>query len=384
MLLFVSASAAAWSPPEDCADADRESPGNRSTPCRVSFPKSIEPVSYSVEMYYPYCFEEVSFAVPGLLKAADSVEVYHAVISPASGHNAQVMRLLNGSGWVEPAYWEIKSLYRGDVPFLMFSEGRLHILGYAWLLGSSITESSWFLGGIYPHIPDLFSSFYVRLEVKGGAEYRIVSPAAFLPSVDGVVELANACLALVQQEKDEREHAAAVAREGQEAQARIEAQADADEKSAIQARREAEAQARIAEQELAAALVSKARAAEIELIKTQTLESQIKHEEVVAGILRDIVRIRLAGQEDRARITSDYLARWEATAAEFEVETSEVETRIQQYIDFNAQLLERIADYQQRIDSRLATVGASIAEQQANIEQILQEAQQQPEEEESE
>ena len=31
-------------------------------------------------------------------------------------------------------------------------------------------------------------------------------------------------------------------------------------------------------------------------------DAQIEHEEVVAGILREIVRIRLAGQEDRARI----------------------------------------------------------------------------------
>ena len=192
-----------------------------------------------------------------------------------------------------------------------------------------------------------------------------------------MVALANSCLDLVRQETQNREHAAAVALEEQESKARIEAQEDADRKAQEQALLEAETQARIAEQELAAALASKARAAKLELVKTQSLENQLKHEEVIASILRDIVRIRLAGQEDRARITNEYLVRWEATVAEFEAETSEVEGRIQQYIDFNAQLLGRIAEYQDSIDSRLAQVESSIQEQRTRIEQINQELEQQ-------
>ena len=155
----------------------------------------------------------------------------------------------------------------------------------------------------------------------------------------------------------------------------IEAQKDADEKAEQQAQRDAESQARIAAQELAAAQESKRRIAATELLKTQTLETQIQHEEVIASILREIVRIRLAGQEDRARITNEYLTRAEATAASFEEETVETETRIQAYLDFNAALLTRLEEYQADIGARLERIKTSIAEQQANIDRLEREAQ---------
>ena len=137
---------------------------------------------------------------------------------------------------------------------------------------------------------------------------------------------------------------------------------------------EAESQALIAKQELQAALESKARVAQTELIKTQTLVTQIEHEEVIASILRDIVRIRLAGEEDRARLINEYLARSEAASAEFEGETAETEARIQKYIDFNDQLLARIEEYQTDIDNRLESVRTNMAEQQANIDKIEMDA----------
>ena len=192
---------------------------------------------------------------------------------------------------------------------------------------------------------------------------------------DAVAELVNACLDLVRQEKEDREHQAAVEKAEAEAAARIDAQKDADEKAESQAQRDAESQARIAAQELAAAQESKRRIAATELLKTQTLGTQIEHEEVIAGILREIVRIRLAGQEDRARITNEHLTRAESAATAFEEATEEVEARIQAYLDFNAGLLDRLAEYQADIGARLERVKASIEEQQARIDALEEEAQ---------
>ena len=181
--------------------------------------------------------------------------------------------------------------------------------------------------------------------------------------------------ALIRRLEDDREHQAAVEKAEVEAAARIESQKDADEKAEQQAQRDAESQARIAAQELAAAQESKRRIAATELLKTQTLETQIEHEEVVADIFREIVRIRLAGHEDRARITNEYMTRAEATAASFEEETVETEGRIQAYLDFNAELLDRLGEYQADIGARLERVRASVAEQQASIDALKEEAQ---------
>ena len=160
-----------------------------------------------------------------------------------------------------------------------------------------------------------------------------------MPDVGTALDLANACLAEVRLE---------------------------------QAKIEAEAQAERARIEKAAALETKRLAAEEELVKTEALQSQIEHEEAVAVILRDIVRIRLAGQEDRARLTNEYMNRLEAAQSAFAGEVSEVEARIQQYLDFNAQLLARINEYQQAIDVRLAETQASLEEQRTAIKEIAE------------
>ena len=102
--------------------------------------------------------------------------------------------------------------------------------------------------------------------------------------------------------------------------------------------------------------------------------AEIAHEEVLSGILLDILRIRLAGQEDRARITNWYLTRALEEREAFDDETSEIEARIQQYLDFNASMLAQIAEYQSTLQERLDALNASLAEQQAKIDALEQEA----------
>ena len=92
---------------------------------------------------------------------------------------------------------------------------------------------------------------------------------------------------------------------------------------------EAQEQAEAAQQELQAYQEQQRIAAETEVIRTQALQAQLLHEEAVAEILREITRIRLAGQSDRARLTNEWLIRMEADAAEFAEEVAEIEATIQ-------------------------------------------------------
>ena len=328
---------AAWDPPEDCADEDRTIKGNRNSPCKVVVP-DISHVEYRVRMAYPRCVEEMLIHMPGSVAPEKNPRSF--IIYSSSGEQIWI-------GYGEP--WWIK-------------DDHVLVQGSIWKLTSSVQSSEF--GNPSTEVPGLYV-------YANGSHSNIVER----PRTDAVAELANACLDLVRQEEEDREHQAAVEKAEREAAARIAAQEDADEKAEQQAQRDAESQTRIAAQELAAAQESKRRIAATELLKTQTLETQIEHEEVVAGILQDIVRIRLAGQEDRARITNEYMARAKATAASFEEETVETESRIQAYLDFNAELLDRLDEYQADISARLQRIKTSIAEQQANIDRLEREAQ---------
>ena len=73
------------------------------------------------------------------------------------------------------------------------------------------------------------------------------------------------------------------------------------------------------------------------------------------------MRIRLAGEDDRACHTNEYLSRYESASAAFEAETKKAEALIQQYIDFNRQLPGRIEECRSAIDSRLENVRVRMA-----------------------
>ena len=261
-------------------------------------------------MVYPECVEEMLIHMPGTTAPEDPPRIYiyedyRDSFLWEEGYGVRGRKIRDGHILVQAKVWNLKSK-----------------VGSISAFGNPTTERP-------------------NLRVSTGSSLSNSSNSNWVerPRTDAVAELVNACLDLVRQEKEDREHQGAV--EKAEAAAQIAAQKDADEKAEQQAQRDAESQARIAAQELEAAQESKRRVAATELIKTQTLESQIQHEEVIAGILREIVRIRLAGQEDRARLTSEYLTRSEADAASFEDETAEIEGRIQAYLDFNAALLAR-------------------------------------------
>ncbi len=326
-----------WEPPEDCEPENREISGNTGTPCRPAFPE-IQSAEYRVTKDYPNCIEEMVFHLPGLTRTEDSE------VGFLSGSST------DSSWWSGSEIWRYHSWDYGD--------DRLRVQGTSWGLNSRINDSSF--GNPTERHP------LVWLSPAGGSNRVSIAR----PRTDNVAALANACLALVRQEKADREHADAVAQAEADAEARRQAELDAANREREQAKREAEAQARVAEAELVAAKEAQRIVAETELLRTQTLKAQLAHEEAIAGILQEIARIRLAGQQDRARLTNEYLVRAEASAEAFNVEVEEIEATIQRYLDFNTELLAQLEAYRADIANKLQEAERDLAEQQARIEAL--------------
>ena len=336
-----------------CADEDREISGNRTSPCKVSILPEVTSIEHKIEMVYPSCHEQLIWHMPGIASIfADPGQIS----DPGQGVRIWDLRDANDDYWSDTDHdWGVRSIRVQDDKIIFRLKD--------WGLRSAV-----FQGSSVPESTDARLRFLFA-NSSDGSTYIVYTNYMPLSAHKGL-EVVHACLARVQQEKADREHAADVARKEADEAVRIAAERDAAAKEEEQAQREAESQARIARDQLAAALENLTQIARTELIKTQTLTDQLVHEEELAGILRDIIRIRLSSQEDRARITNEYLDRARDASADFEVETSEIESRIQEYLDFNALLLNGISEYQSSVRDRLEGLRASIEEQQAEIDRL--------------
>lgn len=358
LCLPFTSNAFAWEPPEECADEDREIPGNRTTPCKLVVPELTE-IEYRVRLDYPECIEELVFHMPGM--GVPNVEKFHS------------MRIIGSDGKSELDKGNELYFYRVNHEF---GNGYISFVNSEpYTLNSRIGSESKF-SNPYQEMSYVALRFRIRgLEQSDGFyRYTIYSNILPRPRTDSKVSLVNSCLSLLIQEKEDREHAERLKQEEAAKEAELAAQREAELKAEQQAKREAQIQARLAKIELQTVLENKLTAANTELVRTQTLAAQLEHEKVIGEILREIVSIRLTGKEDRARITNEYLTSVEASIASFDEETAKIEARIQEYVDFNEKLFASIEQYQAGIGSRVDAVRESVLEQQQRIAQIEQEA----------
>ena len=340
LLAMSTTNAMAWEPTEDCSPEERQSPGNTNTPCNVVFPES-QSTEYLIEKHYPHCIETMRIHFPGMKYTVDS-EIYFFAKGPTR----------TSQTWYT---------WGGTLPW-SYSEEHIVVYGWQWSLRDAIKESHFSNPDGY--LPDLY------ITDKDDRNLRVNAIQIARPRTDNVAALVSACLALVQQEKDDKEHAVRLVQEEADAEARRIVEADATAKEQEQALRDAESQAREAEAELEAAQERQKTITETELLKTETLRIQLAHEEIIAGILQEIARIRLAGQKDRARLTNEYLIRVESSAAAFDLEREEIERTIQAYLDFNTELLEQLEQYRANIARQLEEVELKLEAQRARIEEI--------------
>ena len=352
MMLLTVGTATAWDPPDTCADEDREIPGNRSTPCRLVLPE-ITKLEYQITIDYPYCREYMAFSIPGL-KSRDLLN------QDEHGIKVRYMGAMTRT-WSFGVEQELDWLVYGQI-----LDGGIISQTRSYRLDSRFEPESEFGN------PDIdYLNVRIGIEIQGEVgDYAIYSNWVPRPTTHSKTELLNSCLALVRQEREDRLHKAEQERLQRETEARLKAEADARAKEEEQAKREAETQALIAAQELEAATAARLKIAEVELLRTKTLRTRLQHEEVIAAILNDIVLIRLAGQEDRARITNEHLARLANTTSDLDQQTEEATARINEYIEFNARLLAEIGRYRTELFARLQSTNDAVKAQEAKIEQV--------------
>ena len=319
-----------WLPPEECADEDRTVTGNRSTPCRYELP-TLESAEYRVRMAYPSCTEELVISAPGInpLLIAYNIRLFSSnPVTSASQH----------------IYTYEDPEHGGFFPLRhVFNDGYIIVSGENWTVNSPVEGSRFgnFMG--YPSLSG-WMRFYPESGRYNYYDRRFNTTPS--PDIFNWRDLVNTCLISIHQE---RQATATVAV--------LEAESTRIVMEDILAEQQATRQAAVDAEELRLSLENRIVVARTEARQTEALVGELARREVIAGILRDIVRIRLAGQEDRARITNEFLSRHDVAVGAFASETSEVEARIQEYLDFNDQLLASIDQYQEELEVRLSGVG---------------------------
>ena len=361
----------AWEPPLECADENREIQGNRTSPCKLILP-DLTKIEYRVRLDYPNCFEELVFHMPGISEPAPVKRNSYRKVDEIYAFNS------NKESWNNDSEYSYLLTNWNDLQRIEYKikDGVILIPGDTFTFNSRVMSgsklnNSWDIQRLYTGL-----EFRIRKEERSGSRdyYVSQSNAVLRPGTGSKLSLVNSCLALLAQEKHDQEHAEQLRQEEAAKQAKLLAQRDAELKAEEQAKREAEKQIRIIKIELQTILENKITVADTELIKTQTLAAQLEHDKTIGNLLNEIIKIKLAGDEDRAQLTNEYLVKLEASTFVFEGETGEIETRIQEYIDFNEKLFTSIVEYQANIESRVNNVRAIVDEQLQQIEQLQQEA----------
>ena len=350
-----------WEPPTECADEDREIPGNRQSSCKYVMPELIR-LEYQVDMEYPLCVEKLIAYLPGIKPFPREWEQHKF---DKLGLQYTTHHQFNRAGNIPYESYDMQSAFNGRV---LVSNGLIIFNGIGLREDSPVGQHSPSFD--FDGSDTAQAKMYIQRGWVAGQNWYTASNYVRYPDMSRFNSMVNTCLLLVKQERENIEHAAALARQRAEETARLAAEADAITKEEAQALLDAETQALIAKQQLEAARASKANIARIEALRTETLVTQLAHQEILAGIVQEIVRIRLSGQEDRARITNEYLVRIRANNQEFDEDTADIEARIQEYLDFNDELLVAISEYQTALRVRIEGLEASLQEQLDEIKDI--------------
>ena len=104
-----------------------------------------------------------------------------------------------------------------------------------------------------------------------------------------------------------------------------------------------------------------------EQIRTQDLVAKLDTLSKLAVPLREQIELRLRGAEERARITSEWLAEQEASEAELDTLAATVSQKIEEYNTISRTFLESLGRYQASIAERL---GEAQSQEQAIQSQI--------------
>ena len=182
-----------------------------------------------------------------------------------------------------------------------------------------------------------------------------------MPSeVNDFSELVFECVESIRHEK-----------EHQSMQEELRAKKVAEERAAEKARADAEAKAELQRIELEAANEIQQKALETELFKTQALRAQLEQEKIIIAAWNKVVKIRLAGAEERAKITNAFMAEVEANKAAFVASVQAKVEELRRLQELNETLRVAIQAHNQTILDDLA-IQQALEEQQKQAIQDLE------------
>ena len=142
----------------------------------------------------------------------------------------------------------------------------------------------------------------------------------------------------------------------------------AEERAAEKARADAGAKAELQRMEIEAAKEIQRKALETELFKTQALRVQLEQEKLVIAAWNEVVEIRLAGAEERAKITNTFMAEVEANKAAFVATVQAKVEELRRLQEINETLRAAIQAHNQTILEELATQQALEEKQKQAIQ----------------
>lgn len=239
-------------------------------------------------------------------------------------------------------------------------------------LGSAVPPS--LIIDEYKSGPSRYSIFPSELQVNGHIRItghdgfssdiireRARSPWLLIPSeVNDFSALVFDCLEDIRRE---REH--------QALQEELRAKKATELRAADQARADAEAKAELQQIELEAAKEIQQKALETELFKTQTLRAQLEQEQLIIAAWNKVVEIRLAGAQERAKITNAFMAEVESDKAAFVASVQAKVEELQRLQEINETLRAAIQAHNQTILDELA-IQQSLEEKQKQAIQDLE------------
>ena len=189
---------------------------------------------------------------------------------------------------------------------------------------------------------------------------RAETPWLMIPAeVNDFSELVFECL-----ENIRREY------ENQAMQEELRAKKAAEQRAADKARADAEAKAELQQIELEAAKQIQQKALETELFTTQALRSQLEQEKLIIAAWNKVVEIRLAGAQERAKITNAFMSEVETGKAAFVASVQTKVEELRRLQELNETLRTAIQAHNQTILDELAIQQALEEEQKQAIQDL--------------
>ena len=235
------------------------------------------------------------------------------------------------------------------------------LIGHSYRIGSAIPSAIPSDVHVYAYEDILSYYFQLTAGTSGGViSQRARSPWFPMPSeVNDFSELVFECLENIRREK-----------EHQSMKEELRAKNAAEQRAAVKASEDAKAKAELQRIELEAAKEIQQKALETELFKTQGLRLQLELEKLIIAAWNKVVEIRLAGAQERAKITNTFMAEVEANKAAFVASVQAKVEELRRLQQINETLRAAISAHNQTILDELAVQQALEEKQKQAIQDL--------------